>query len=195
MTTKQIAAADIMPMADYGKIRKQRRQDMAALKKNRRLSVGPDTTFHFECYETMLHQVHEMLYIERGGAEQLVEELAAYNPLVPNGRELVATFMIEIEDEGRRRKTLAVLGGIERTVTLDFEGETVKAVPEADTERTNAAGKAAAVHFLHFPFTAAQIAKFKKPGIRVLLGIGHREYAHMAILPDAMREALAKDFN
>src|SRR5690606_12633858 len=97
-------------------------------------------------------QIQEMLYIERGGDAQLTDELAAYNPLIPQGRELVATFMIEIEDEARRRRILAKLGGIEKTITLEIDGAAIQAVPEADQERTTATGKTSSVHFLHFPF-------------------------------------------
>ena len=192
---KGIDPADLMPMDAYGKQRKDRRLQVTALKKDRRLQVGPDVTFYFECYDTMWHQIHEMLYIERGGAAQVPDELDAYNPLIPQGRELVATFMIEIEDENRRRTTLAKMGGIENTITLDFDGETVAAAPETGEERTREDGKTSSVHFLHFPFTAEQVAKFKKPGQRVIVGVGHSDYAHLAVMPEATRAALAKDFD
>jgi hypothetical protein len=192
---KRIEPADLMPMADYGKERKERRTKISALKKDRRLQVGPDVTFYFECYDTMWHQVHEMLYIERGGEAQVADELEAYNPLIPQGRELVATFMIEIEDENRRRTTLAKLGGIEDSISIDFDGEKVVAVPETGEERTREDGKTSSVHFLHFPFTAAQVAKFSKPGQRVVIGLDHKEYAHLAVMPEAVRTALAKDFD
>ena len=86
---------------------------MSEIKKNRRLEVGPFATFYFESYDTMLHQVHEMLFIEKGGAEQLPDELAAYNPLIPQGSELVATVMFEIDDPVRRARVLGMLGGVE----------------------------------------------------------------------------------
>jgi len=192
---REITPADILPMDDYAAQRPERKKAISALKKNRRVSVGPDATFYFESYETMWHQVHEMLYIERGGDDQVADELRAYNPLIPNGRELVATLMFEIDDAERRARFLAGLGGVEETVTLAFAGETVAAKPEADVDRTTADGKASSVQFLHFPFSADQIEKFRAPGQQVTLGIGHPKYGHMAVLPDDVRSALAADFD
>ena len=102
----EITRADIMAMADYGRERKDRRTRLSALKKNRRMAVGPYASFYFENYDTMWHQVHEMLFIEQGGEAQIEGELRAYNPLIPNGRELVATVMFEIPDETLRRSIL-----------------------------------------------------------------------------------------
>ena len=190
-----IAPADILPMADYAKVRAERRRQIAKDKANRRVPVGPDATFYFESHATMLHQVHEMLFVEKGGAAQIADEIAAYDPLVPKGANLSATFMIEIEDADRRLATLKKLGGIENTVTLAFAGETAKAVPHDDAERTTEDGKTSSVHFFAFPFGAAQIEKFKKPGTEVVLAIRHPGYAHMAILPEATRAELARDFD
>ncbi|MCH8237073.1 MAG: DUF3501 family protein [Proteobacteria bacterium] len=191
----EITPADIMSMDDYAAVRAERKKAMAELKKNRRVAVGPDATFYFESYDTMFHQVHEMLFIEKGGDEQIADELSAYNPLVPNGRELVATLMFEIDEPVRRAEFLAGLGGVEETVTLAFEGETIKAVAEQDVDRTTAEGKASAIQFLHFPFTDAQAEKFRRPGAQVTLGIGHAKYGHMAVLPEAARSVLAQDFD
>jgi hypothetical protein len=191
----EITAADLIPIAEYAKDRKERRSAISALKRNRRVEVGPFATFYFECYETMWHQIHEMLYIEKGGAEQVPDELSAYNPLVPKGQELVATVMFEIDDPKRRAQVLARLGGVEETATLSFAGETVKGVPEADMDRTTAEGKASSVQFIHFPFTRAQIEKFRRPGTQVVLGFGHANYGHMAVMPEAVRATLAKDFD
>lgn len=191
---RKITAADILPLPEYVKQRAERRRSITALKRNRRIELGPVVTFYFECYETMLHQVQEMLYIEKGGTEQLPDELAAYNPLIPNGTELTATVMIEIDDELRRRRVLAELGGIEFEFWLRVGGETVRGVPEDDQERTNEQGKTSSVHFLHFPFTAAQIEAFRQPGNEIVIGCGHAKYRHMAILPEAVREALSRDF-
>ena len=195
MKKREIGAADIMPADAYARERKERRRAITQLKKNRRMAVGPDATFYFESHDTMLHQIHEMLHIEKGGAEQLADELAAYNPLIPKGAELVATLMFEIDDEARRGRFLAGLGGVEETVSLGFEGETVTAVPEEDVDRTTAEGKASSIQFLHFPFSAAQIEKFRRPGTRVVLAIGHPAYDHMAALPEPIRAALAEDFD
>ncbi|MDP6572894.1 MAG: DUF3501 family protein [Rhodospirillales bacterium] len=195
MGKHEITAADIMPLEDYAKVRKERRHAITELKRNRRVAVGPDATFYFECYETMWHQIHEMLYIEKGGDDQIPGELAAYNPLIPGGRELVATLMVEVDDPARRAHLLAALGGVEETVSLEFDGETIRAIAEADVERTSAAGKASSVHFLHFPFADDQARKLAVSGTRVVLAIGHPNYAHMTVLPEAVRQALAGDFD
>jgi hypothetical protein len=184
--------ADILPMDEYARIRADKRREMVAVKKNRRVSVGPSATFHFESYETMWLQIHEMLHIEKGGEEQIAGELHAYNPLIPKGDELVATLMFEIDDPIRRNNLLNKLGGVENTITLQFAGETVTAIPERDVERTSEEGKASSVHF---PFSADQIAKFRAEGTQVILGVGHDQYGHLAILPEAVRSALAQDFN
>jgi hypothetical protein len=195
MPKREITPADVLPMEEYAKVRAERRRRVAGIKRDRRLAVGPDATVHFECYETMLHQVHEMLYVERGGAKQLPGELAAYNPLIPNGRELVATLMFEIEDPVRRDRFLSALGGVERTLSIAFARETVAGRPEVDVERTTAAGKASSVHFLHFPFTEAEIAAFRRPGTEAVLKIAHPRYGHAAVIPENVRAALAKDFD
>ncbi len=195
MPKHEITPADLMPMEDYARVRPDRRKQMSEIKRSRRLAVGPDATFYFECYDTMWHQVHEMLHIERGGTEQIADELAAYNPLVPKGSELVATLMFEIDDPDRRARVLAGLGGVEETVTISFDGEEVRGVAEEDVDRTTAEGKASSIQFLHFPFTPAQINKFRTPGARVLVGIGHEKYAHMAVVPETVRASLSKDFD
>jgi hypothetical protein len=163
-------------------------------KRNRRVDVGPYITFYFECYETMWLQVQEMLYIEKGGAEQIPGELEAYNPLIPNGTELIATFMIEIDEPARRKRTLDGLGGIEETTFIRVGAETIVGVPEADADRTTADGKASSVQFVHFPFTAEQIAAFSSPNAEVVLGFTHKNYRHMAVLGEAVRAELTSDF-
>lgn len=195
MAKHEITPADIMPIEEYARVRAERRRAITALKKSRRVPVGPDATFYFENRDTMWHQIHEMLFIEKGGAAQIEDELRAYNPLIPKGRNLSATFMIEIEDPVRRARALKALGGIENTVALTFAGETVKAVPEGDEERTTPDGKTSSVHFLLFPFSAQQIAKFRAPGTQVMLAVSHPNYGHIAILPESVRAELAKDFD
>lgn len=192
---KQITHADILPLPDYVKVRKERRGAVVALKKNRRLPVGPHAIFYFENFETMLSQVQEMLYIEKGGEQQIEDELSAYNPLIPQGRELVATVMFEIDDEVRRRRVLSTLGGIEHEMFIRVGGETVKGVAEDDIDRTTADGKASSVQFVHFPFTDAQVAAFRTPGAEVVVGFSHASYPHMTQMPEAVRETLARDFD
>ena len=186
---------DIMNMGEYAKIRAEKRKAMTETKKNRRVHIGPDATAYFENYDTMWHQIHEMLHIEQGGAEQVEDELRAYNPLIPNGRELVCTLMFEIDDPDRRARFLAGLGGVEETVTLDFDGESILAVPEEDVDRTSADGKASSIQFLHFPFNDAQAAKFKASDADVVLSIGHEKYGHMVKLPAVVHDALAGDLD
>ena len=193
--THEITRDDIMDMAQYAQERKERRKAVTEAKKDRRVHVGPDATAYFESYDTMWHQIHEMLHIEKGGEEQIKDELYAYNPLVPKGRELVATLMFEIDDPVRREKFLAKLGGVEETVTLEFEGEVIKAQPEEDVDRTTADGKASSIQFLHFPFTDAQAEKFKASGTSAVLSIGHEQYPHMTRMPEAVRAALAGDLD
>lgn len=191
---REITRDDILDMETYGASRKERRAEVVARKKNRRLDVGPYATAYFENYETMWHQVHEMLFIERGGEEQIDDELSAYNPLIPNGRELVTTIMFEIDDPVRRKMVLSKIGGIEETVFLKFAGETITGEPEADLDRTTADGKASSVQFVHFPFTDEQAAKFSQAGTEVTFGFSHPEYAHMTVLPEAVRAELSGDF-
>ncbi|MFC5358511.1 DUF3501 family protein [Azospirillum himalayense] len=189
-----ITRADILPLDRYALERAARRSGLVAVKKRRRVAVGPYALVHFENYETMWQQVHEMLFIERGGEDQIDGELRAYNGLIPQGTELVATVMFEIADPERRAAALGRLGGVERTVTLRFAGHTVTGRPEEDVARTNEAGKTSAVHFLHFGFTPEQIAAFRTPGTEVVLGIAHPRYGHMAVVPEAVRAELAGDF-
>ncbi|TAN53599.1 MAG: DUF3501 family protein [Rhodospirillales bacterium] len=190
---REITSADILPMHVYGQERKERRARMIALKKNRRVAVGPNATFHFESFDTMLYQVHEMLWTERGGEEQLKDELAAYNPLVPKGNELVATFMLEYEDPERRAQALSCLGGIETTIALEVDGLHIPAQWEQEVERTTAGGKTSSIHFLHFQLPLDAISLFKIPGTRTVLSINHPNYAHMAVIPEMVRTELACD--
>jgi len=140
--THEITRDDIMPMADYAHVRLERRKAMSDTKKNRRVHIGPDATAYFESFDTMWHQVHEMLYIEQGGDDQVEDELSAYNPLIPKGRELVCTLMFEIDDPERRARFLAGLGGVEETVSLSVGGDKILAVSEDLIGRTKEKGRA-----------------------------------------------------
>jgi hypothetical protein len=192
-TPRKIESSAILPAAEYAKVRAERRRAIAEFKKDRRLEVGPHAAFYFESYETMLHQVHEMLFIEKGGPAQVADELAAYNPLIPQGTELVATVMFEIDDPVRRARVLAALGGIEHQAFIRVGSDTIRSVAEDDQERTRADGKASAVLFMRFPLTKAQIDIFKDGKSEVVVGFDHANYGHMALMPQAMRRALARD--
>ena len=191
---KEILKEDIMPLDVYIKNRRNLRKNIVEFKKDRRVALGPYATFYFESYETMLAQVQEMLYIEKGGEEQLKDELAAYNPLVPNGKELTATLMFEIDNPVSRAAFLGKVGGIEEKVFMRVEGEKIKAVPEEDVDRTSDDGKASSVQFIHFKFTNEQIAKFKDTS-EIEIGIDHTEYSHMTKLADTTIKSLSADFS
>lgn len=189
-----ITREDLISNADYALIRHTKRAENVARKARRSLSVGPYVTVLFECWDSMWLQIQDMLYIEKGGDAQIDDELAAYNPMIPNGRELTATVLFEIEDAGQRAKILSTLGGVEDYIYLDVGGSRIKAVPEGDVERTNEAGKASAVHFFHFPFSDADIARFRDMNAPAFFVIEHPNYGHMAKLPPAVRAELSKDF-
>ena len=192
---REIQKSDIMPLEAYIKIRKELRKKIVNFKKNRRVALGPYATFYFESYETMLAQVQEMLYIEKGGDEQLKDELTAYNPLIPNGKELTATLMFEIDNPVSRSAFLGKVGGIEEKVFIKIEGEIVKAIPEEDVDRTSAEGKASSVQFIHFKFSDEQIQKFKLDGAEVEIGIDHKEYSHTTKLSLENLSSLSADFS
>ena len=192
---KEILKEDIMPLDVYIKNRKELRKNIVNFKKDRRIALGPYATFYFESYETMLAQVQEMLYIEKGGDEQLKDELTAYNPLIPNGKELTATLMFEIDNPVSRSAFLGKVGGIEEKVFIKINGESIKAIPEEDVDRTSAEGKASSVQFIHFKFSDEQIQKFKLDGAEVEIGIDHKEYSHTTKLSLANLSSLSADFS
>ncbi|OHB26894.1 MAG: hypothetical protein A2790_13620 [Phenylobacterium sp. RIFCSPHIGHO2_01_FULL_69_31] len=194
LAERRIDPSDLLPDAEFAKVRKARRAELLPLKRLRRIELGPYCTFYFESYETMLFQVQEMLLIEKGGADQIPDELAAYNPLIPNGSELVATIMFEIDDPIRREAVLARLGGVEDCFFIQVDGERVLGVPEGDVERTREDGKASSVHFLRFPLKPEHVAVFRKPGAEIMIGCSHERYSHLAGLSPASRAELAKDF-
>ena len=192
---REIQKSDIMPMDVYTKQRKELRKNIVEYKKNRRVPLGPYATFYFESYETMLAQVQEMLFIEKGGDEQLNDELTAYNPLVPNGKELTATLMFEIDNPVSRATFLGKVGGIEEKVFMKINGDIVKAIPEEDVDRTSAEGKASSVQFIHFQLNDKQIEIFKSDKSQIELGIEHKEYSHSTKLSDITVKSLSADFS
>ena len=192
---REIVKKDIMPLDVYTKNRKELRKSIVSFKKDRRIALGPYATFYFESYETMLAQVQEMLYIEKGGDEQLNDELTAYNPLIPNGNELTATLMFEIDNPVSRAAFLSKVGGIEEKIFIKIDGEIIKAIPEEDVDRTSAEGKASSVQFIHFKFNDEQIQKFKSNSSGVEIGIDHKEYSHTTKLSSANLSALSADFS
>ena len=192
---REIQKQDIMPLDVYIEKRRELRKNIVDYKKNRRVALGPYATFYFESYETMLAQVQEMLYIEKGGDEQLQDELSAYNPLIPNGKELTATLMFEIDNPVSRAAFLGKVGGIEEKVFMKINGEKIIAVPEEDVDRTSTEGKASSVQFIHFNFTDDQIEKFKSNNSEIELGIDHNEYSHITKLSEENKSSLSADFS
>ncbi len=194
LSRRQVTPAEISPPGQFARERAARRAALLPRKKARRIEVGPYCTFYFECFDTMLFQIEEMLHIEGGGGEQLQDELAAYNPLIPNGDELTATIMFEIDDPDRRACALAGLGGVEACFFIQVGDERISGVQETDAERTRDDGKASSVHFAHFHFTPKHKRAFIEPEARVFAGVDHSAYAHMAQLTRDTRVELAKDF-
>ena len=191
---RQIEKEDLLSSDVYAKSRKQIRKDLVEFKKDRRIALGPYATFYFESFETMVAQVQEMLHIEKGGDEQLKDELIAYNPLVPNGKELTATLMFEIDNPISRSAFLGKVGGIEEKIFIKINDEIIKAIPEEDVDRTSAEGKASSVQFIHFKLNDDQISKFKSDSATIELGIDHKEYTHTTRLAENSVKSLCADF-
>lgn len=192
--TRTITPDDIMDLGAYETIRLEKREEAILRKRFRRLSVGPHVTVTFENWDSMWLQVQEMLRIEKGGQEQLVDELAAYNPMIPNGRELTATLMFEIDDPRIRERILGSLGGVEDHIAITLGEDRIGAVPEGDVARTRSDGKASSVHFLHFPFTDDQVARWKAGEAQATFRIDHPNYGHIALIGADVRRELARDF-
>jgi len=193
--TREVTKTDLMSLEEYSKKRTNLRKNILQIKKNRRVSVGPYATFYFENYETMLSQIQEMLYIEKGGDEQLKDELAAYNPLVPKGKEFVATLMFEIDNPVSRSDFLSKIGGIEKKIFIKIKNEKINATAEQDTERTSEEGKASSVHFLHFIFSNDQIKKIKNLDNEVELCIDHEFYNHKTKISNQIINSLNEDLD
>ena len=191
----EIKEEDVIDIDRYISERAEIKKKISVLKENRRVPVGPHATFYFECYQTMIYQVQEMLYIERGGKEQLYDEIKAYNPLVPKGKELVATLMFEIDNEKKRKDFLNSVGGIEERIFIEIDKEKIFAKPEDDTERTSDDGKASSVHFIHFHFSKSQIESFINNDNNVIIGFDHKNYSHFSQLSEESKEELSNDFD
>tara|TARA_Y100001936_G_scaffold31163_1_gene29207 strand:+ start:126 stop:713 length:588 start_codon:yes stop_codon:yes gene_type:complete len=194
MKKRIISLEDIISNEEYGNIRSSKRREMIEFKKFRRIDVGPVASLYFESKDTMIYQIQEMAYVEKITREELDEELASYNPLVPNGRELTATMMIEIDDPLRRKNFLSRLGGVEEKVKIVIGDIEIYADYEKDVDRTTSAGKASAVHFLHFKFNDELVEAFNNKENIIQIGIDHEAYGHLSIVSDRVREELAKEF-
>lgn len=192
--SRTITRDDIMPLDIFETIRPEKRQDSLLRKKFRRLAIGPAATIIFENWDSMWWQVHEMLRIEKGGENQIADELAAYNPMIPDGHELTATLLFEVDDPAKRAQFLSTIGGVEDHIFIEVGGHRVRAEPEGDVERTREDGKASAVHFLHFRFDDAAVAAFRGGEGAAMVGIDHPAYGHIAMIGAETRRELARDF-
>jgi hypothetical protein len=190
---RRITREDLLSDAEFAKVRKARRAQLLPHKRLRRVELGPVCTFYFESFDTMLFQVQEMLLTEGGGEAQVEDELTAYNPLIPQGRELVATVMFEVDDPVRRAAVLNRLGGVEHQFLLQVGAERIRGVPEGDVERTREDGKTSSVHFLRFPLDEAQAAAFRDPAVPVMIGCDHPAYSHFSGLGPDTRAELSRD--
>jgi len=195
MPKKLITEGDVIDIDSYIKDRDSIKKQIKDHKNNRRVHVGPHATFYFESFDTMLYQVQEMLYIERGGREQLQDELKAYNPLIPCGKSLVVTLMFEIDNPNIRKNFLNLIGGIEKNTFIQVGDQKIYSRAEDDTDRTNEEGKASSVQFLHFDFDEPQMKLFSDMNIVVSLGFDHENYQHISILSPLTKTSLVEDFD
>jgi hypothetical protein len=192
---QKLDRASLWSLEQYAEAREQFRAEVMAHKKPRRIAIGPHATLYFEDFLTMKYQVQEMLRTERiFEAAGIEEEIEAYNPLIPDGTNLKATFMIEYGDVDERRQALARLGGIEDTVWLQAEGgQKVYAIANEDLDRSEG-DKASAVHFLRFELGPETIAAFKA-GDAVSFGIDHEGLAGSVALNAEQIASLAADLD
>ncbi len=194
-TMQKLTRDQLYPLEQYAKMRDAFRAKVMAHKHDRRVPLGPHATLYFEDRLTMQYQVQEMLRAERIFEDEgIADELAAYNPLIPDGSNWKATFMIEYGDEGERRAALARMIGIESKVWVQVAGfDKVRPIADEDLERETEE-KTSAVHFLRFELSPAMIQAVKA-GAAVGMGIDHPAYSHRADpVPEAVRAALAEDF-
>ena len=189
-----IQETEILSRSTYIDKRKTLRENMVLRKKFRRVDIGPYITVYFENKDTIIHQINEMVYIENGGMEQIKEEIAAYKSLVPNGKELVATVMVEIDSPIKRAEFLGKMGGFEEKIEITVDNIKVEGKAELDVDRTTADGKASSVQFVHFEFDEKIINSIKKNKDKISISINHENYKHSAMLNISTVEELTKDF-
>jgi hypothetical protein len=193
---RPLAAEDLLSLEDYHQQRPEFRARVIAHKRNRRVEIGANATLYFEDRLTITYQVQEMLRIERlFEIEAIEDELQAYNPLIPDGSNLKATFMVEFPDAEERRRELARLAGVEDTIYAQVEGfDKVTAIADEDLDRSTAE-KTSAVHFLRFELDTAMCLALKS-GNSLAFGIDHPNYSHyVAAVPPAVRDSLASDLD
>ena len=194
MNLPHLTRKDLMSLEQYSDARKEFRAKVIDHKRNRSVALGPNATWTFEDRLTMQYQVQEMLRAERIFEEAgILEELAAYNPLIPDGSNWKATFLLEFPDVDERRERLSQLKGVEDRCWVQVAGcERVYAIADEDLEREND-DKTSSVHFLRFELSPQMCAQVKA-GAAIGAGIDHDNYRHaVASLPQNVRESLAQD--
>ena len=189
-----IEAKDIYSREEYKNQRKNLREKMVIRKKNRRVDIGPYITMYFENKDTIIHQINEMVYIENGGDEQVKDEILAYKSLVPNGKELIATVMVEIDNPVKRSDFLKKMGGFEETFNLVVNENKIDGKAELDVDRTTADGKASSVQFVHFQLDEFLVKNFKSLNVDVSISINHSNYMHSTRLNQEIIKELSYDF-
>ena len=184
---------DLWSLEEYAERRAQFREHVLAHKKLRQVQLGPHATLYFEDQLTMQYQIQEMLRVERiFEAAAIEEELDAYNPLIPDGSNWKATFMIEYGDVEERQRALATMGGIEETVWVQIgHGAKAYAIANEDMERTRDS-KAAAVHFMRFELSDQDLAALRQ-GAEVQMGLDHSSIANSVTLNTDSRRVLCND--
>ena len=190
-----IEKSDILSRDEYKSKRKNLREKMVLRKKLRRVDIGPYVTMYFENKDTIIHQINEMVYIENGGEEQIYDEISAYKSLVPDGQELVATVMIEIDSPKKRAEFLAKMGGFEEQISIKVGDQEIKGKAELDVDRTTADGKASSVQFVHFEFEERAIEIIKNHMENVIISINHNNYKHSSVLNIDTVKELVRDFS
>ncbi len=191
---QQITREDLMRLEQYSEKRDEFRQQVLAHKKNRQIALGPNSTLYFEDRLTLLYQIQEMLRIEKVfEADGIKEELEAYNPLIPDGSNWKATFMVEFPEEQERREMLTQLVGIEGKVYIQVaDFDRVYAIADEDMDRADEE-KTSAVHFMRFELSLAEIEALKA-GAALQAGIKHENYrVRVDPVADETRDALLKD--
>ena len=190
----KIEKSDILSRDEYKSKRKSLREKMVLRKRFRRVDIGPYITMYFENKDTIIHQINEMVYIEDGGEQQIDDEILAYKSLIPNGSELVATVMVEIDNPTKRAEFLSKMGGFEETINIKIHDKDIIGKAELDVDRTTADGKASSVQFVHFEFDEEAVKSIKHNMENVSISINHKNYRHSAILNTDTVGELIKDF-
>ncbi len=194
---EKLSRDDLLTLEAYTEQRKDFRTRVMEHKKNRRLPIGPNATLYFEDRLTIQYQIQEMLRVEKiFEAEGIEDELNAYNPLIPDGSNWKATFMIEFEDADERRRQLSKLVGVEDCVWLKVnDNELITPIADEDLER-DTEDKTSSVHFMRFELKPEDVKALKEDGAELSAGISHEQYNYtVSPVPTAIRNSLVEDLD